>query len=399
MMTKKELEGKAYYIKIKRFFMKYHLLRKIWSLCFKIIDDIYMFEWKRKDKRRRRKLNRNINTYEGIFDIYGIIKERPDINSKYVILNEYYGASHILKRYSHYSKTIQCVIEHGVEIDDVSNYVEYRDNIQKVVLTASQYRAKLLSVNSDKLIIPIGPIIQYAKLVYDDFYLDSIKHNLGKTLLIFPAHSLDYCYNEGHIQDFIKYVKRIKDDYSFNAVLVCLYYLDIRKGLQVRYLQEGWQIVTAGNQNSKDFLDILKTLLHVSDATISQGYTSAIAYSACLHKPTNIFYDDIYAKFSGNDSVEQFHNWEKGVYHELKCLFGTFREHFTKEQEEFANQYWGCGENRTDNEIRVLLSLSDELQKSNARSYQNIVEKEKYKIIFKLVEPTNWYKQIKTKQV
>ena len=312
-----------------------------------------------------------------IFNYWEFINRRLYNRANYICSNEFYGLEYILSRYSGYNKGIKCATEHGVAYEDVSNRFETVDNNSGVLLTSSILRAKRLSGITKKIVIPVSVWTAYAKNIYSEYDIRAIKDTLGKVLVVFPQHSLASCKYVVDTERFIHYIKKIRDEYEYSTVLVCVYYWDIEHGLHICYEREGFTVVTAGRQENYDFLDNLVTILSFADAVISQGYSSAVLYAAYLGLPINIVYEDI--NTFGAEESERVNSMglgkgEMGLVEAFSC----YSERYSDEQRKLINEVIDPNSFKTPEEMRLLLELSRELYYLPRESFQRVTEKKKY---------------------
>lgn len=327
-----------------------------------------------------------------IFDYKSIIQKRPDRDFSFAGENNFYGASYIIKRYAGINKNtkLECIAEHGLSIGGYFHGGgDWTINGPKTLLTYADFRVEEIYKRTGKICFNIGPIIKYAKCVYDDFTISSIKGNLGKTLLIFPMHSIeDYQYNN-NTERFIDSVKKIKNQFHFQTVLVSVYFVDIERGLHIPYLEQGWQIVSSGERCNYDYMDIQKTLMTIADGVYVQGYSSALPYAISLGKPGAIFYheDDVIVDHPGSErKFEQLYDDEyKDAFFEFLHLFSEYSDIITDEQIEYCNKYCGFNNTKTPEELKTIIEFCNELQRRN--DINKVAIKPKYKSLYSFIKP------------
>ena len=84
----------------------------------------------------------------------------------------------------------------------------------------------------------------------------------------------------------------------YDTVLVCAYNNDIYKGLLKKYERRNWYIVTGGNIYGEFFYNRLKTIINLSDYTISNKLGTHVGCCLFLNKPHTIYQSDISLKTS-----------------------------------------------------------------------------------------------------
>ncbi len=225
------------------------------------------------------------------WDIFNIDKDNLlQINNKYQ--NGAYGVAYSLLKYINedVEKTcITCPIEHGLSISARFVTAKEHTNCSNYIITNSSYNESNINRISDKKVIKIGPYIQYAKSCYSSKSLIELKKKLGKTLLVFPTHGIEgykpiFCMNS-----FMEEIERVRE--SFDTVMVCIYFYDVLCDYHEQYLKKGYTVVSAGNEANKFFLEKLKTIFMLSDAVISNSYTTGLQYAIHMRKPVYVVKD------------------------------------------------------------------------------------------------------------
>jgi hypothetical protein len=208
--------------------------------------------------------------------------------------NNLYGISYAIKKYIKVpiNKNLDVHFEHGIYL---GNYISKDTLISfpKKIITFGEERKKHLSVVSEKKVIAIGPYILYAKSLLDDIEINKIKSEIGRILLVFPSHSvkdLDVEYNYTMFNN-----KILEEKVNYDTVLVCLFHLDAQNEKVVSNYQElGCTIVCAGHKYDQNFLSRLRSIIEMSDFTISNSIGTHISYCYALGKNHRIFNQNIY---------------------------------------------------------------------------------------------------------
>jgi len=280
--------------------------------------------------------------------------------------NNLYGMSRTLNNYAgfqHLHHRSHCYIEHGLFFGDYISSYTYRYSKLRTVLTFSDYREKILRTNTfinDNLqIVKIGPYIQYAQPLLSSEEIKKSKETIGKTLLVFPSHSLPGETVSYDDQMLLNRVEEVKQNLGFDSVIVCLYWKDIQNGYLINECNNrGFTIVTAGHRYDPLFLNRLRTIIELSDYTMSNDIGTNLGYCICLKKPHYVFNQQIGFK----EGMESFINREyKGREHILKSaneikdylthLFCEPESTITLLQMDAVKEYWGDGIKLTSSDI------------------------------------------------
>lgn len=265
--------------------------------------------------------------------------------------NNLYGNGCVIsKRFSDIDLRVT-TIEHGLYIGSLvpeRHLLKFYENI----ITFSEYRKKYIENKTDKNIITIGPYIKYTDSLYTNKEINSKKTLLGKTLVVFPSHSIDSIYAKYNIERFIKYIDSFKDEFNFDKIIICLYWKDIALNMDKQYINAGFSIVTAGHIYDAYFLSRLKTILLLADAILTNAVGTHVGYAVTLDIPVKIWSEDkvSYSSISGNETeAEKELSMRKGfdldsqlqAADHIKNVFSSFNGMVSNEQKNCVQYYWG----------------------------------------------------------
>lgn len=277
-----------------------------------------------------------------IFSYKELAKPIPFCPYERIKDSNYYGHLFFLKRYCNLKK-IDYAIEHGLYYD---NYIPkasfYRTT--KRIITFSNERKKIIQSKLNKFVVPIGPYIHYADFYIDEKETKLLKEKLGKTLLFFPVHSCFEGMNSFDIQSIIDKIKVFTKKYNFDTVIVNMYYYDIlNTDYDEYYKQAGFRIVTSGNQLDFNFISRLKTIISLSDYTISNSVGTHTGYCIWMKKPHFIIDRSI---IDIEDSI---------MYKEIGSEFLNYSPIITESQYQVVSKYWGFDCIKSNNELSQIL--------------------------------------------
>ncbi|MDR3057782.1 MAG: hypothetical protein LBU84_06535 [Prevotella sp.] len=281
--------------------------------------------------------------------------------------NEFYGLSHVLKEYAGYEDDyrLKCVATHGIGRYSINDSLEYKQNLP-VYLTCStfeKYRIQQLR-DSEVKVYSMAPWILYAKSLYDETQINIKKKELGKNLLVLPSHSTNWLNLKSNVDGMAQEIIRIKDEYKFDSVTICLYWLDILKGLDKTYKSYGFNILCAGYMIDSCFLRRLRALIELSDVAMGNGYTSAMWYAASLGKPFYLWNDN------SMDCIEIIKTLKDSIP-EVFSAFGEYNESFTNEQMGLIEKYCDIKSFKSPSELHSIFEESERLYKEgNYKKYQ-----------------------------
>ena len=244
-------------------------------------------------------------------------------------------------------------IEHGLFLGHYVARCSYKYKTNNII-TFGKYREDVLLSNQNiidnkKNIIAIGPYIAYAKSLLKDEELLNLKEELGKTLVVFPTHSIENMTTDFDNNQLVHEIERLRIAYQFKTIIICLYWKDIidKRDICNSYLRQNYKIVCAGHKNDIFFLNRLHSIIKLSDVTMSNEVGTHVGYCIYLHKPHYIFKQSIAFK-EGFENVLRTENMDLDLYSDRKIcqesiesLFITYSENITEKQKEIINYYWG----------------------------------------------------------
>lgn len=277
--------------------------------------------------------------------------------------NLYYGNSNILKSFCDFERINYIHIEHAAYLDSYA--AEYNDNegLYPAIITTGDYRKDCISKATTKDIIKIGPYIHYASNFYTDEFIIFIKKLFKKTLLVFPTHSISTKSMSYQVEDFIQYIKKIAKENNFNTILICMYFCDINQGRELQYIDNNFNIVSCGTGNAFTFMNKLKTLMNLSDYTLSNGIGSYIGYSIYLNKPFHLYKQHLEFKDLGinKNNILEAVLLDNENTDQMYRLFSTYCKEITVEQYECCNKYWGFNYIKDKEEMKFILVFYNEV--------------------------------------
>lgn len=293
-----------------------------------------------------------------IFDYKKLSKPIPFYPLECVKDSNFYGISHSLKEYAGLSK-VSHAVEHGLYL---GNYVPYASYLKttKSIITLSNIRKKhLLNSKINKPVYQVGPYIHYAKLQISDNEFNKLKESLGKTLLLFPHHSIKNFNVNMDILKLIEKVKKIGEKYD--TILVCVYYKDILNNSYLEYFEKHkFKVVTAGHIYDINFLSRLKLIIKLSDLTISNTVGTHTGYCIYLNKPHYIIDQEIKLYSDNNSKSVGYRNKKQNeslISEEKEILkeFVSFSECITPNQKKVVEKYWGISSIKQPEDLFLIL--------------------------------------------
>ncbi|WP_455664382.1 hypothetical protein [Phocaeicola sp.] len=270
-------------------------------------------------------------------------------------LNEGYGNAKAVRNLSPYGfNPFIDYLEHGMIFSESVNSLDgisvWKLKMIRRYYTFSEYRKEcilkwLLKKGIEPTCIVVGPYILGTKILLSDEKMKGVRRQLGKVLLVFPAHSLKYLKNEYKIDYLLSEIEKIK--FQFDSILICLHLYDIQSGYAQIYEKQGYKVVTNGHTEDPNFLARQRTLIELSTVTMGNSLGTHIGYSIALKRPHYYFKQTITTKFLGDGHTNklEYESIENEKKEELSQVFfkefGHLSFKITKRQIDLVERYWG----------------------------------------------------------
>lgn len=275
-----------------------------------------------------------------IFDVDALSQALSSYSDQYYYVNSRYAIAYHLSQYAQWKKPINAIIEHGVYYDNSINEMEVNKNKFPAIFTFGPVRYKFLSnlLKHKKEIYALGPHIEYVDGLLNVDELSDLKSKLGRVLLAIPSHSIE---SHNAEFDYNSWISEIKDKgKDFDTIMVNVYFQDVIINRHQHYLDAGFKVVTSGHRSDLNFLPRLKSILSLSDMTMSNSFSTAVGYCLHLNKPHYIYKQSVEYKIT--DEALDFHadtKLDKVI--KYSRLFTKYSTEITEEQMEVYNKVWG----------------------------------------------------------
>lgn len=213
----------------------------------------------------------------------------------------------------------------------------------------------------------IGPYILYAKQYYSGYQLKKIKDSLGKTALLFPAHTFEGASIDFDKQKFVKEVfDRFKHD--FDSIMVCAYWMDVDDPIYDAFEAEGAKIVSAGFRGDDNFIARQRVMYELSDLVSSNLEGSYIGYSLALKKPFYMFSNrarlNSHENIGSNEQEYRFSLTVNKIFKAFSNINPSYKQ--LDEQQSIFEYYWGgLNQFKTREEASKIITLNMKLLKKS----------------------------------
>ncbi|TIH11998.1 hypothetical protein D0S45_19345 [Marinifilum sp. JC120] len=284
-----------------------------------------------------------------------LCKDRPYMTNEIHRPNSFYGHDIVIKRYcglpSEYQ--LKAVIEHAIFLNDYVQYTWDTDinSPLPIMFCANKPHADYITKNTNKIGVPIGPMISYA--------LPFIEQEEPKedSVLVIPAHSTHFfstCYDESRLFQHI-------EEYGIpnENVTVLMYWKDYLSGKHQIYRDNGYNLVSAGHIFGNSFLYILADIISKHKYVMTNKVGTHVYYSILMGKPVWAVPDEnLYTVISKNEEA-QFCAIKSREVRKLEELFGELRYDITPEQDDYIRKLSGSSNVKSPERLNDILLMAE----------------------------------------
>jgi len=288
-------------------------------------------------------------------DLLDLCRDRPLETCERHKANDFYGHAAALKRYAGLDpdRPLNAVVEHAPFNRD---YVWRHDKGAGFadVFCFGPDRGPVIQSVPDRRAHPLGPYIHYAEPLLDPAGLAAEKKRLGRSLLVFPAHSSLYVRFSYDQQDFFRRIEELGRE--FDSIRVCLYFQDVLDRSVDQYFERGYECVSAGHMFDPLFLPRLRTIIEGSSACLSNSWGTYLGYAVWMGKPFQLVDSRITITHQSEDVRQnETQRQDDPDRARIKSFFAEFTPVLSKEQIDSLRTRWGFNHVRERDELRALI--------------------------------------------
>lgn len=264
--------------------------------------------------------------------------------------------------------------EHGADLRErgIANVKDIRNH--SFVFQASYKNGMVHKERPFAPVYNIGPYILYAKNYYEQNNMADLKSKLGRTALLFPAHTFEGAEVEF---DKKKFVKDVLDKFknNYDSLIISVYWMDVDDPIYEEFEANGAVLMSSGFRGDADFIARQRTMFNLSDVVASNLVGSYIGYAKALEKKIYMFSDkavlDSPENIGTDEQEKQYSNTINRIFNAFSSLTPSAEQ--LNEQNRIFNYYWGGKEYfKTKEEARTIISLSYKLVKCGAYNTSKI---------------------------
>lgn len=264
--------------------------------------------------------------------------------------------------------------EHGADLRErgIANVKDIRNH--SFVFQASYKNGMVHKERPFAPVYNIGPYILYAKNYYEQSNMADLKSKLGRTALLFPAHTFEGAEVEF---DKKKFVKDVLDKFknNYDSLIISVYWMDVDDPIYEEFEANGAILMSSGFRGDAEFIARQRTMFNLSDVVASNLVGSYIGYAKALEKKIYMFSDkavlDSPENIGTDEQEKQYSNTINRIFNAFSSLTPSAEQ--LNEQNRIFNYYWGGKEYfKTKEEARTIISLSYKLVKCGAYNTSKI---------------------------
>lgn len=280
-----------------------------------------------------------------------LCKDRPHVTDELHGPNSFYGHDAVIKRYCGLSNDYQlkAVVEHAIFLNDYVHYTWEKDinSSLPMMFCANKPHADYITKNTNKIGVPIGPMISYALpfVAQEEVKEDSV--------LVIPAHSTHYFSARHDEREIFQYI----DEYGISEenVTVLVYWKDYLSGRHQIYKDKGYNLVSAGHIFSSGFLYLLADIISKHKYVMTNKVGTHVFYSVLMGKPVWAVPDEnLFSVMSKNEEA-LFCTIKSPEECKLEELFGELRYDITQEQYGYVRNLAGFSNVKSPERLNSIL--------------------------------------------
>lgn len=195
----------------------------------------------------------------------------------------HYGHDVVLKRAAGLplvGRPLPFMLEHGVNFSDVSSYEDPLPWVRSYLCMGPQ-RADRLRQRFGVRGVAVGPYIQYARSLLLEERATALRQELGRTLLVIPAHTVVNVERRWSAADLIPRIQ----DHALREGYQTVIWQTFWKDPPPVGLPPEWILACNGHASNPWFLDAQRTLLELCEAMVACSLGTHVGYALACNRP------------------------------------------------------------------------------------------------------------------
>lgn len=195
----------------------------------------------------------------------------------------HYGHDVVLKRAAGMplvGRALPIMLEHGVNFSDGSSYEDPQPWVRSY-LCMGPHRAARLRNRFRVRGVAVGPYIQYARSVLLEERAAELRQELGRTLLVIPAHTVVNVERRWSAEPLIALIQAHVQEERYDTVI----WQSFWKDAPPQGLPREWILACNGHASNPWFLDCQRTLLELCQGMVACSLGTHVGYALALERP------------------------------------------------------------------------------------------------------------------
>jgi hypothetical protein len=228
--------------------------------------------------------------------------ERPERTREKFGPNDYYGHASVIKKYCGLpdSFALPGIHPHGPSTTDLVWDVEIKFPLEHLLLVSEAQRNIYANVCAKPATV-IGSPLYYALRLMEAEAKALAAEAVGT--IVFPFHSTHHVTVQYDEDRFLKHLLALPA--KAGPIVICMYWRDVQLGRHKRYVDAGFDCVSAGHIYDRDFLFRFIRLVSARRQCITNELGTCVFYSAALGLPVTIFRQDYRLEGNSDKLVQE----------------------------------------------------------------------------------------------
>lgn len=250
------------------------------------------------------------------------------------------------------------LLEHGLKVSATATF-ERPQRWTRGYLCMGARRAGWLQERFGLPAVPIGPWVAYARPLLPEAEIQSLREQLGPTLLVVLAHSWDQVARALDLRASIEAVAAVAASGGYSSVI----WLRHWKDPALEGLPPDWIVACNGHRSNPWFLDAMRTLLALADGLVSNAFGTHLGYGVALGLRLHWIPVDVEQDLSGLQPAkawEEEKEWaeRQRLSAELQLRLALPQDTAAAAVRDLLDPYWGFDRIQEAGALRRLLSAS-----------------------------------------
>lgn len=255
-------------------------------------------------------------------------------------------------------------VEHAVKFNYIPSRSEEEIARYSNFICQSDYmKESIHDINSSKPVFCIGTYLQYVEGYYNESEMQGLKDRFGRTILVFPSHTLESDSHEREDEDIVNEVFKIVEG-KYDTVMVSAYWADLDWELYREFEKRGAVMVSCGYREDPLFIRRLKSLFELSDLVVVNSVASPVGFAKFMNKPLKL----IMKAESDIESISKEGNEQLHLQRYNRLVSLLCKDELSLEEEMILEELYDyfCGSEkllRTQSELLAIMQICTEIMK------------------------------------